>query len=141
MKYLMGRILTSLALAVLLLAGVARAQYAERVIKVNIPFEFAVGEATFPAGEYSVVRSDTHLLLLRDSERRILTTILTRSVQGTAAPAKAKLEFDVEDGLHVLTQVWQEGNVYGHELYRSKSATALAKRRSRVTQAAAGSQP
>jgi hypothetical protein len=33
------------------------------------------------------------------------------------------------------------GNVYGHELYRSKSATALAKRRSRVTQAAAGSQP
>ena len=50
MKRLIARTLTSLLLVVLWLGGAAYAQLTHAVIKVNIPFEFNVGNKTFPAG-------------------------------------------------------------------------------------------
>jgi hypothetical protein len=142
MKHRIGLTLTSLALAVLLLAGSAHAQFTAHIIKVKVPFEFNVGNQAFPAGEYSLVSTAPYLLLLRDSQAHVLATLVTRSVHAPAVPASAKLEFDVEGGYHRLIRVWQENNAIGQELDRPKPATAVAKRRPANAHAAvAVSQP
>ena len=66
MKPLITRMLTSLLTIVLLAAGSAYAQ-SPAVIKVNIPFEFALGDKIFPAGDYSIVQPLQHFLVLRDA--------------------------------------------------------------------------
>lgn len=136
MKHLIARTLTSLYLAVLLLAGVAHAQYTQ-VIKVKVPFEFTVGKQTFPAGQYSLVRTASYLLVLRDSQARVLATVVTRSAEAAAAPASAKLEFYTDGDRHVLAQVWQQDNSIGQELYRPKAGPVVAQRRRVHTEALA----
>jgi hypothetical protein len=141
MKHLIAHTLTSLSLAVLLLAGVAHAQYTQ-VIKVNVPFDFAVGHQTFPAGEYSLVRTAPYLLVLRDAQARVLANLITRSAQAASAPAFPRLEFYSEGGQYRLAQVWQQNDTIGHELYRPKAGTVVARHRTVRTQAsAAASQP
>lgn len=142
MKHRIGFALTSLSLAVLLLAGSAQAQLAAHVIKVKVPFEFNVGNQAFPAGEYSLVTTEPFLLLLRDSQAHALATLVTRSVHAPAGPVSSKLEFEVEGGYHRLIRVWQENSSIGQELDRSKPATAAAQRRPADADAAlAASQP
>ena len=74
MKNLVGRVVTSLLLSILALGSVAQGQRTERIIHANIPFDFAVGDRYFPAGHYSLVRSEPWQLELRDSEGRALVT-------------------------------------------------------------------
>ena len=90
MKNLVGRIVTSLLLSILAL-GSAQGQRSERIIQANIPFDFAVGSRFFPAGHYSLVRSQPWQLELRDSEGRVLVNLLTQSVQTSdcTGPAQA----------------------------------------------------
>ena len=123
------RSLTAVSAGVLLLAGIAYAQYTPQVIKVKVPFSFEVNGRSFPAGAYSLVRTEPNVLRLRDGNGRWLANILTGSVVATESPAAAKLEFKAEDGRHVLARVWQENNPYGYELYSSKPAQLVAKKR------------
>jgi hypothetical protein len=142
MKHLVVRLFTPLLLAVLLLAGLARAQYADQIIKVNIPFGFDIGNQTFPAGLYSLVRTEPHILRLRNSESHVIATLVTGSVEAATAPSSAKLDFYVEGGRHILTRVWQRDDAIGHELHPGRSAKLLAKRRTvSVPATAEGSQP
>ena len=141
MKNLVTRTLTSLLLGVLSLGYTAQAQRIERVIDVNIPFEFNVGNQTFLAGRYSLVSLTPWLLELRDAEGRYLTTVLTNSVQSSNTPATPKLEFFNQDGRHVLGQVWQADDSIGQQLQPAKSLTQVAKRRSRHVQTASAARP
>jgi hypothetical protein len=137
MKNLVARTLTSLLLGVLTLGPVAQAQHAERVIKVNIPFEFSVGDQVFPAGNYSVVSTAPALLDLRDAEGHTLARVLTNSVETLKAPVSPRLEFNNEGGRYSLAQVWQENYSIGQQLPLSKSSTRTAKRHSVRTQTVA----
>src|ERR1700682_5502092 len=94
MKNFVERTVTSLLLGVLAFGYTAHAQRTQRVIQVNIPFEFNVGDQTFPAGNYSLVRLEPTLLELRDAQSRSLTTVVTNLVQTLKPPAAPKL------GLH-----------------------------------------
>ena len=54
MKYSIGRVLASLVAGVLLLGAVAQAQLLnDHVVTFAVPFEFTIGQKTFPAGSYS----------------------------------------------------------------------------------------
>jgi hypothetical protein len=141
MKNRVGRIVTSLLLGILMLGSTVHAQRNERVIKANIPFDFVVGSQTFPAGRYSVALIGPVLLELRDSEGRALTNVLTHSVQASAEPARSKLRFESEGGLHVLTQVWQEGDDIGQQILQPKSAVRAVQKRSGHVQTAEASNP
>ena len=55
MKNRIARVLASILFGVLTLSSTVRAQQAERAIKVDIPFDFVVGDEIFPPGCYSVV--------------------------------------------------------------------------------------
>ncbi len=136
MKNLIGRVLTSLLLGVLTLGSIAHAQGAERVIKVNIPFDFTAGNYLLPAGRYSLKRTEPWLLELRDSEGRFLANALTQSVQTLTGPDQPKLRFDHVGGQYILTQVWQESDSLGQQILRPRSAILAVRRPSRHVQTA-----
>ena len=109
MKNMVARVLTALIfLGVLALGPAIHAQRTEQIIKANIPFEFTVASRIFPAGEYTLVRSEPSQLELRDSGGRVLVNVLTQSVERLSPSVQAKLRFESEEGRHVLTEVWQE---------------------------------
>src|SRR5436189_1251046 len=82
MKYNMGCVLASLFVSVLLLGSFAPAQQLnDHVVTFVVPFEFTIGQKTFSAGSYSLVRTEPYLLELRDADRHSLTQIVTRSVE------------------------------------------------------------
>ena len=141
MKNLVARTLASLLLGVLSLGYTAHAQRIERVIDVNIPFEFNVGNQSFSAGHYSLVSLSPSLLELRDADGHTLTTVLTNSVQTLNTTAAPKLQFHNQDGRYVLGQVWQADDSIGQQLPPTRSSIQVAKRRSRHVQTASVSKP
>jgi hypothetical protein len=105
MKRLIARTLTSLLLAVLWLGGAAYAQFTPKVIKVNIPFEFNVGNKTFPAGSYSLVQPLQHFLVLRDARGQTIASAFTEGIESATPTAAPKLKFDSVAGQYTLTEV------------------------------------
>ena len=87
MKNRVGLVVASLLLGVLTMGSTALAQRTERIVKANIPFDFVVGREIFPAGQLFSGDHRPGLLELRDSEGRVLTNVLTHSVQAPADPA------------------------------------------------------
>jgi hypothetical protein len=130
---------TSLVFAAVWLAGTAYAQSAQRVIKVQIPFEFNVGEKTFPAGDYSVAQPLQGFLALRDARGQTIASTFTHPVESSTAPEKPTLRFYFSGGQHTLTEVWQpEDGTLGQQLPAAKSRVAVAERYTLDTEAITG---
>jgi hypothetical protein len=130
MKNLVGTMLASLLLA-LALGPTAQAQQAQRIMKVNIPFDFSVDGKTFPSGKYRVVSVAPAVLQLRDADDRSLALVLTNAVESANGPGNPKLYFNSENGQYVLTEVWQQNDSIGQQLPLSNSLVRTAKRDSR----------
>lgn len=83
---------TTLTLGVFLLLGVA-AVYAQYpfpyTLKAKIPFEFHVGTAVLPAGQYLIKHSDSANLQIRNRDTANAVYALALPVAG--GPAKRKL--------------------------------------------------
>ena len=142
MKQLIARTLTSLMLVVVWLAATAQAQSTPLVIKVKIPFEFSIGDRTFPPGYYSLVQPLQHLLALRDARGQTIASALTIGIESSAAPATGKLKFSSVAGQYVLSEVWQQDSHLGQKLFATKSRSTFAKHRStEARETAEGSQP
>lgn len=138
MNQLIRHIFTSLFIAVLWLAGTARAQSETWIIKVHVPFEFVAGDKTFPAGDYSLVRPLQNFLELRDSRGHVIASMFTHGVESSTLSPNAKLKFYSSGGERVLAEVWQGQESIGHQLVRPKPGVALARQRIVDTPAATG---
>jgi|SRR5262252_118587 hypothetical protein len=140
---LLGRTLTSLLLFVVYQAGMAYAQTSASVIRVNIPFEFNVGDKTFPAGDYSLTQPMQHFLVLRDQRGHTVASSFTSGVDVSAPVSAPTLRFSSVGGTHTLSEVWQAGDPSGQRLMESsKQRSMVANRRSaEAREAAEGSQP
>jgi hypothetical protein len=68
MKTSVAGIAGSFLLSILMLGINAPAQTVQRTIQANIAFNFTVGNQTFPAGSYRLVRREPWLLELRDPD-------------------------------------------------------------------------
>ena len=121
--------ITLLALAVLLFTTAGYSQYAQLLLTVDVPFAFNVGNKTFPAGEYRIVRIAPHTLALRDAKERFLTSVVTGTVQTRTAHATPKLRFELEEGRYVLSEVWPSGVATGYQLSAPKRLTTFAQQR------------
>ena len=130
MKNLTTRILSVLLPTVLLLAGMARAQYAQRTLKAMVPFEFTAGDKIFPAGSYSIVSTAPDRLDVRDSGNHFVASLITHSVEALNDDGRPRLVFSVVGSGYALTQVWMESSRLGYELAQPKPASVVAKRRS-----------
>jgi hypothetical protein len=140
MKTAIARILISLLLGIGTLGSAVHAQNIERTIKATIPFEFSVGDKTFPAGNYRLVSTAPAFLQLRDAAGHSLATVLTNSVQSLNATATPKLQFLSEGGHYRLAQVWQASYPSGQQLQSRKASTEIAKRQAGHTQTVAASE-
>ena len=130
------RTFTKLLMAVMLFAGLAQAQFGAWVVNVDIPFEFSVGKKTFPAGNYSIIRTAPDRLALRDSQAGVVAFMITHSVQQATPRVQTKLVFRIDGGQHVLAQVWFANNQYGNELAPTKPRLAMANVQAGKSQAA-----
>lgn len=127
---------TSLVFAAVWLAGTAYAQSAKRVIKVHIPFEFNIGEKTFPAGDYSVTQPLQDFLALRNAGGQTIASTFTHPVASSTAPEKPALRFYFSGSQHTLAEVWQpEDGALGQQLPATKSRAAVAKQHTVDTEA------
>lgn len=141
MKNQVGRVFASLLLSAVMLGSTVRAQTTEHIIKANIPFDFVVGDQSFPAGHYSVALIGPVVLELRDSQGRVVINVLTQSVQALNQPAQPKLRFESEGGQHVLTQVWRQDDSTGQEILRPRSVNLAARKPSGHVQTAEAGNP
>src|ERR1700733_8444088 len=121
------RTLTLLLLTVLLFICATWAQTATPLIRVNVPFEFQVGNKLLPAGDYLIAHSESYFLVVRDSHQRVVATVVTTPAQTLTAPPVSKLVFRVDGGRNVLTRVWTSSSRYGYELPAPRIGTAFAK--------------
>jgi hypothetical protein len=137
MKHLIVRSLASLTLAIAGLAVAAPAQ-STQAIKVNIPFEFNFGTQTFPAGDYSLVEPLQHFLVLRDARGRSIAQRFTAGIHSPAPAEETTLKFASRDGVYSLTEVWQQDDSSGQQLYQAKYRPSVAKQHSPDNRETAG---
>ena len=127
--------LTSLVAVVLLFAAAGYSQnVGQLVLKADVPFEFRVGEKTFPAGEYRVIRTAPHTLALRDSKDGFLASVVTGSVVSLTPRSTPKLKFELEDGQYALSEVWPSGTTTGYQLSMPKRLPVFAQKRPAATE-------
>jgi hypothetical protein len=142
MKQLIARTLTSLMLVVVWLAATAQAQSTPLVIKVNIPFEFNIGDQTFPAGAYSLVQPLQNFVALRDARGRTIASAFTSGLESSTAQVNSKLTFTSVAGQNVLSEIWRQDSHLGQKLLATRNHSNFAKRRSpEARETAEGSQP
>lgn len=113
MKRYIGNILTLLVITVGCTVGTAVAA-SGTIAKVSIPFEFSVGNRTYPAGNYSLEEIRQHVIAIYDGEGRNVGMVLAYDVRPTLENATgSELKFEVVDGRRMLAEVWTEGEQTG----------------------------
>ncbi len=109
-------------------------------IQADIPFDFMVGDKTFPAGTYTFADPNITpgVLLIRSLDRRESLLVATRGVENLTPSDETKLVFTRYGDLYFLAQVWTAGDVSGRELPKSSTESEVAKNFSRQVLALAG---
>jgi hypothetical protein len=95
-----------------------------------VPFEFAIGHATLPAGTYVVLTLlYEHMLQLKNIEKGVSIYIFEKDVsletQGLVAPEN-KLVFRRDGDRHVLHQIVLAGEDHIHDLRHGTEIAELA---------------
>jgi hypothetical protein len=131
------RILTALVVVVLWFAGAMQAQYVPHYVKVSIPFEFTVGDKLLPAGDYKFVCTPTEIEL-RDTDGKVVATMVHHSVRTLDTPVAPKLVFMTEGEGHALRQVWPGSTNYGYELAPYIPGNIMARQHTKMPAQTAG---
>ena len=109
-------------------------------IQADIPFDFMVGDKTFPAGTYTFADPNITpgVLLIRSLDGHESMLVATRDVENLTRPDETKLVFSRYGDLYFLAQVWTVGDVSGLELLKSSTESEVAENFSRQVLALAG---
>lgn len=131
-----------IALVATLAIGVGNAQTSHHAaLTVKVPFEFVVGNQTFPAGTYkfhSLLNPDPRkaaidVLEVRSTEGHQYTAIVT-DVVGGDPPTNARVVFARSGARTLLYEVWEPGRRAGCRLHsRTDPTQAVENETDRVT--------
>lgn len=128
MKYIQRAIAFS-GLLVLLTFSSAFGQ-SDRQTIIHIPFNFSVGEKSFPSGKYVIERnrndSDT-VWVIRHKDDLGSAILVTRATRARDVVEHTRLVFNRYDDLHFLSEFWIVGSQTGYEIPISKRERALEK--------------
>lgn len=102
--------------------------YAQDKVVADIPFQFAVGNKSLPAGEYSVTQLSPAVMLIKSDDGSGAAMALANPAQANKAPDEAKLVFHRYGDQYFLFQVWTPGSNTGREVAKSKLERELARR-------------
>jgi hypothetical protein len=119
MKKQVLKIFSMLSLFVTLAVGSVYAQ-SELRLKVNIPFEFSVGDEALPAGEYTVRQLSQGFLVIENADgsaTEIFSTIVARA---SKTPDESSLVFHRYGDEYFLSTIWMTGNITGREIFKSR---------------------
>ena len=116
----------------LLLGAVSVYTQAENVpfIKVSIPFDFAVGNQTLHAGDYTLLHSDVNpqsVVWLQSPDGKFVAIVGTHPSYALAPSPSTKLIFQHSGNEYFLSQIWTLGSSSGREVQLSKHAKELAR--------------
>ena len=102
----------------------------DRQTIIHIPFNFSVGERSFPSGKYVIERnrnnSDT-VWVIRHKDNVGSAILLTRPVRASDVVEHTRLVFNRYDDLYFLSEFWIVGGLNGHEVPTSSREKALEK--------------
>jgi hypothetical protein len=112
----------ALVLALTIYASKAKAQIIGD-LEANIPFQFHVGNAKLPAGEYRIhVLDDSDLTVMEISSADGSTSALfqVQNTDANSAPAKSELIFNKYGDRYFLAKLFDESNPSGSEVLKSR---------------------
>ena len=114
-------IMFAAALAVLLFSPAAHARTYD-VFTADVPFKFNVGDRTFRPGHYEFIFIGPGLVALRDAQKEVIGSFVTRAITSKAPAPSSKLVF-VNDKKHQqLSQIWLENHTEGVQILREELA-------------------
>jgi len=121
----MKKQMSLLGLGLLLVTALASAETVN--MKVNIPFNFVVGGATLPSGEYTVQGlSLGNAISIRKSDQTATRLTLAIRCESSKTPEQSKLVFHKYGDRYFLAQIWMAGDNSGHELPKSRREAEVA---------------
>ena len=114
-------------LSLLLVAGLAIAQTSN--VRANVPFNFAVGSKTLPAGTYDIgaISSDPKMLLVQAQGGGSSMMVGSNSAENPKGAERTKLVFNQYGSKYFLTEIWVEGATLGRQLPKTSPEKELAK--------------
>jgi hypothetical protein len=117
------------ALTALFMATAAHAQQTD--VKGTVPFDFVVGNRTYPAGEYSVKSMGEGSVMLRvdNAQESKSGIVLSYSCIKNVPSDTTTLVFHRVGGSYFLYQVWTAGNSAGRELPLSRTEIQISQNR------------
>lgn len=131
----MNRIFATLSSFALLTAATALAQ-STAVLRMDIPFEFRVGNTVLPAGHYQVLPQPLqNVLRITRLDCKGGVMIQTHAVEATGIPQTPTMEFHRYGNTYFLSRVWTPGYSQGRELRETKVERELARAKSAATTA------
>jgi hypothetical protein len=121
-------VLTTFSLLVMLTATSVSGQSDMR-LRVNIPFEFSVGKAILPAGEYTVSYGARGLLVIQSVDRSLSQAFITFSTEASTTRDESSLVFHQYGHQYFLSTIWTAGDYIGHELSKPHAERELIRSR------------
>ena len=115
-------------LSLLLVAGSAIAQTVH--VRGDIPFDFAVGNKTFPAGTYdirTISSGDSETLRLQSRDGNASMMVNSNAAETLEPANKTKLVFNRYGKRYFLSQIWVKGETGGRQLPKSSREKEMAR--------------
>jgi hypothetical protein len=128
MRYHVIRSFTLLSLLLVLTAATVCAQSTRN--RIEIPFNFTIGQQSLPAGTYTVepIRRDSrNVWMLQNKAGNVSVLFTTIPVWNGKTQGNTRLVFNKYEGRNFLAQIWSAGESSGRELLRSKWERQVAK--------------
>jgi len=98
-------------------------------IQADIPFDFMVGDKTFPAGTYTFAEPTITpgVLRIRSLDGHESVLVITQSVQESRTPSdETKLVFTRYGDQYFLAQAWIVGEIEGRKFLKSRTESEVA---------------
>ncbi len=125
------RVLTVLTMSSLLVTLAVVPVFGYRLdhkIRANVPFDFIVGDKTFPAGTYTIAKpTPSGTLLIENVDSGESTVVISTVVEGFRPNDETKLAFKRYADQYFLDQVWVAGDLSGDKPVKSRAERQLAK--------------
>ena len=99
----------------------------QRLMTVNVPFSFAVGDQSLPAGEYLVLTvTPERSIRIASTDGKHSTIVNTLPNYGSQPSANSRLVFHRYGDEYFLAQVWTAGQNVARNPLSSKRAMEIA---------------
>jgi hypothetical protein len=107
-------------LATLSLAATSLTAQSKPLMTVNVPFNFAAGAKTLPAGEYRVRAMARNVVAIQTADYKTTVMLVSHSTENTNMDGLGGLTFNRYGDRYFLSQIWMGSN-RGEELPKSRA--------------------